>query len=292
MQYQTLVIINPHSGNGKAVLLEGFIEQELNASLFDYTIVRTEYAGHAKALAFDAVKRHLDLLIVIGGDGTVNEVLEAVKGSNTKLAIIPRGSGNGLARTLKIPMNPHKAIDVINQFNIKQIDLLRFGKEQSVNVAGVGFDAHIADCFSHSKRRGFITYIKMTIAEFFKYQVKEYCLDYEGKQIKVKAFLIAFANSVQFGNNAYIAPLAKMDDGLMDVCILKPFPIWAVPKIAFQVFTKKIHHSKYYESFKTEQVSISAKGLSVAQVDGEMIPVTDLIEVSVQPKSVQILIPN
>ncbi|MCK6649852.1 MAG: YegS/Rv2252/BmrU family lipid kinase, partial [Bacteroidia bacterium] len=210
-------IVNPVSGIGRQKVIEKLIDQLLDRTLFEYEIQYTKAAKHATELAKDAALRNFDIVVAVGGDGSVNETAKGLIGTKTAMAIIPAGSGNGLARHLKIPIDIKKAMEVINMGVISTVDSIRFNDETFVNVAGIGFDAHIGWEFAKFGKRGFSSYLKVIMREFPKYKARKYELEIDGKTIYPEAFLISFANGSQWGNNAYIAPTADISDGIMDI---------------------------------------------------------------------------
>ena len=220
MAEEILFIVNPISGTGKQKKLNKNLEKTLNYSLFNPTIVYTQHAGHATEMSREAIGRY-KYVIAVGGDGTVNEVVKALTGSETTMGIIPVGSGNGLARHLNIPMDMDEAIKVINKQLTERIDTVKINNELSVNVSGVGFDAHVAHKFAKNGKRGSIPYVKIAATEFQHYKTQAYKIVADGKPMFRNAFMISLANSAQFGNNALISPEAKIDDGLVDICIVR-----------------------------------------------------------------------
>ena len=215
MKQRILFLINPISGIGKQKTVEKIIEKELNPDRIKYEIAYTQYRRHAHELSKEAVGK-FDAVVAVGGDGTVNEVGSALINTDTALAIIPTGSGNGLARYLDIPIRVNKAMQVINEMTTKKIDSVLINDYVSLNVAGIGFDGHISHCFADLKSRGPLAYLRLINKEFIKYQSETYHITIEDKTYEVPAFLISFANSSQWGNNIQIAPGAKIDDGLID----------------------------------------------------------------------------
>ena len=216
-------IVNPLSGTHKKGEIPDIISQALDKTKFDYKVLFTEYAGHAAELTRNAVKGYTDIVVAVGGDGTVNEVARSLVHTSTALGIIPCGSGNGLARHLCIPMDIRKAIAIINQC---KIDLLDYGVINDLPffcTCGMGFDAFISLKFAGAGKRGPITYVENVLKEGLKYQPETYIVQDETGTKQYKAFLIACANASQYGNNAFIAPQASMTDGLMDVIIMEPF---------------------------------------------------------------------
>ena len=238
MKKKILIIINPYSGIGKHEQAEQAAREYLDTSLFEYKIISTETPEQAYEYSKEAVENAYDVVATAGGDGSIHQVGKALIGSNTLLGIIPAGSGNGLALHLKIPKKFSEAVKVINRLNTRTIDTavvtpdsLSGKSEIFVATAGVGFDAHIANEFSKFGRRGIISYIRVSLREYLRYKVKEYELDIpvgmengDDKTIIRKAFFIAIANSSQYGNNAEVAPKATIDDGYVNISILKKFP--------------------------------------------------------------------
>jgi diacylglycerol kinase (ATP) len=145
--------------------------------------------------------------VAVGGDGTVNEIASAIVGSSTALGVVPFGSGNGLARFLKIPMDTARSIKTLSAFKVETIDSGRMNGMPFFNMAGMGFDAHIAEVFSHGKTRGFITYIKSTFQEIVRYKPQLYRIDIDGVMYEREAFIISIANSSQWGNNVHVSPI-------------------------------------------------------------------------------------
>lgn len=218
-------IVNPISGIGRQKVIEKLIDEQLDRTLFDYEIAYTKAAKHAIELSKDAALRNIDIVVAVGGDGSVNETAKGLVNTNSALAIIPTGSGNGLARHLNIPLNLKKAMQVINKGKQTAIDSIQMNDETFVNVAGIGFDAHIGWEFAKFGKRGFSSYIKVITREFPKYKAQDFELIIDGNKVTKNAYLISFANGSQWGNNAYIAPTADISDGEMDIAILRDFKL-------------------------------------------------------------------
>ncbi len=281
-------IVNPISGVGKQKVIEKLVEEHLNKTIFDYKIVYTNAPKHATELAKQAVKDNFNIVVAVGGDGSVNEVAKGLIGTNTAMAIIPTGSGNGLARHLKIPLNLIKAMHLINNGNLKAIDSIQFNDEQFVNIAGIGFDAHIGWEFSKYGKRGFSSYIKVIMREFPKYKAQDYELIIDGKSYFKNAFLISFANGSQWGNNAYIAPLADVSDGLMDIAILKNVTFINSLSIGYRLLKKTLLNSSNLEIIKAKELIVKQNN-TIAHIDGEPIEVGNSITIKVNPKSLKLV---
>ncbi len=262
-------IVNPISGTTDKKSIVRMIPQYIDSERFSYTILYTDHQGHAAELSARAIQMGVDVVVAVGGDGTVNEVAKSLVHTSTALGIIPCGSGNGLARHLFIPMSPEGALQVLSDCNIRSLDYGRINGTPFFCTCGVGFDAFVSSKFAESGRRGLLTYIENTLREGLKYQPDTYEIEIEGETRKYKAFLIACANASQYGNNVYIAPDASMSDGLMDVTIMEPFGMLEAPQIAFQLFTKTIAQNSRIRTFRCRQMRIHRSSPGVIHFDGD-----------------------
>lgn len=288
-----LFIMNPISGGrqqqkGSFVKL---IEEHLDHTKFDHELVQSASAEHATELAQQAVRDQTDILVAIGGDGSVNQVARALIGTETILGIIPAGSGNGLSHYLEIPTNVVEAIKIINRRKITRIDSVNINNEIFFSIAGVGFDALIAKKYSQYGRRGFLPYFRLVTELYPLYKPKKYILTIDGQVISTRALMITFANSNQFGYNTVIAPGASVDDGLLDVCIVKKAPLVVIPVISHLIFTKKIDQSEYVTIIKGRHVEVKRSKNRRINLDGESIKLTKNLVLDVNPKSVRIIVP-
>lgn len=268
------------------------IDAELDHENLDYDIVHTDSADHARKFSKSATYLGYDCVVAVGGDGTVNEVARGMIGQDAALGIIPFGSGNGLARFMKIPMNSKKAIHAINNSRLETIDSATFNGMSFFNMAGIGFDAQISMEFAKLTTRGFSGYIKTTLRELRNYRPKEYTLTIDGKQYSRRAFMISIANSSQYGNDAHIAPNADIKDGLLDVCIVKKFPLYAFPVLAYRLMTKSAHRSNYVEIIQGKDIRIERAEAGPIHLDGEPFEMDKELHIQVQPLSVNILVPK
>jgi diacylglycerol kinase (ATP) len=282
------VIINPIAGGVRKNEIPLRIMERLKE--YEVEVVYTRAPHHATELAQDAVERHAEMIVVVGGDGSVNEVSQALVGTKTALAIIPTGSGNGLAHHLQIPLEIEKALDVIKAGKVETIDTIRVNDRYYLCVAGIGFDAEIGWAFSKFGHRGFLSYLLLTLKKLPTYEPRYYDLCIDGKQITREAFLIAFANSSQFGNDAYIAPTAEINDGYLDVIIMKRIPFYATAHVVHQLFNRSLDHSRYVEIIKCKDIVVSQHNLK-AHVDGEPILYPDGMHLQIVPSSLKVVVP-
>jgi len=232
-------IVNPIAGTRQKDFILENIRHHLPEELAT-KIIFTEYPGHAHDIATEMVRQGITTIVAVGGDGTVNEVASALVKTNCRLGIIPAGSGNGLARHLGIPLQVPEALELILHHRIQNIDAGKVNGKYFFCTCGTGFDASVGKKFSRDSRRGMLSYVRATIHQYINYSPKSYTLKTSNKKVKLKAFLVTFANSGQYGNNAYIAPNAVIDDGMLDLCILRPFPKTSTISLGLRLFFKNI----------------------------------------------------
>ena len=282
-------VVNPISGTqGKKAILK-WIDERLDQSIYDYSIVKTEYAGHATQIAANAVQEKVDVVVAIGGDGTINEIARSLVHTNTALGIIPCGSGNGLARHLRIPMEPKAAIDVLNRGHELCIDYGKINNIPFFCTCGVGFDAFISLKFADSGKRGLLTYLENTLHESLTYQPETYEIENEEGTMKYKAWLIACGNASQYGNDAYIAPQASLTDGLMDVTIMEPFTVLDVPSLSFQLFNKTIDQNSRVKTMRAKKIKIHRVTDGVMHFDGDPLMAGKELEVEIVPAGLRVI---
>ena len=265
------------------------IDKYLDHQKFRSTYVFTERIGHAFELALTAVNNKTEIVVAVGGDGTINEIASSLEGTRCIMGIIPCGSGNGLARSLSIPLNNKKALLRLNNLSTDQIDSGTINGKKFFNMAGVGFDAHISKMFAQSITRGITGYVKTTFQELATYQAQQYSIYIDGTLYEREAFMISIANSSQFGNNAHISPFASLKDGLLDVCIIKPFPFYSFPLMGIQMFSKTAHRSKFVEIIKGKEIKILRKSSAPVHLDGEPENMTSELHISIRPLSLTIV---
>lgn len=290
MKKKAVFIINLISGTSDKAAIPGLIDQYLDKTQFEYEIAVTQYAGHASEIAAKAKDDGVDVVVAIGGDGTVNEVARAIVHSSTALGIIPCGSGNGLARHLLLPLNVRKAIEVINRCEIRQLDYGIINGYHFFCTCGMGFDAFVSMKFAEAGKRGPITYVENVLREGLKYKPETYTIEDESGTLQYKAFLISCANASQYGNNAYIAPQASMSDGLMDVIIMEPFDVFEAPQISIEMFSKTLDKNSKIKTFRTRHLHIRRDKPGVIHYDGDPVMTGADIDVELKPKGINIIV--
>ncbi|MCQ2234738.1 MAG: diacylglycerol kinase family lipid kinase [Paludibacteraceae bacterium] len=274
-------IINPHSGTNKKVNLPNMIESIIDKNKFETTICFTEYAGHGNVLAKQFAVEGYDAVVACGGDGTVNEVASALTETDTALAVIPSGSGNGLARHLHIPLNAQGALELINKFPVSPLDYGTVNGKKFFCTCGSGFDAQVSADFAKQGTRGLLTYLKVILKDYWNYQPQTYIIDDGKEKHEEKAFVVTFANASQYGNDGFIAPLASAQDGLLDVCVLLPFHWYSIPKIAYQLLTRKLHHNSHLKIYKAKDVLLRRESAGPFHYDGDPTEFGEEIKVSI-----------
>ncbi|MFQ5823727.1 MAG: diacylglycerol/lipid kinase family protein [bacterium] len=290
MHKNITLILNPIAGGQKnkgkilKVVTEYFTD---NGYLI--TTQKTTRRGQATEFAVQAVDNNADLVVAIGGDGTINEVGSGLVNTDVTMGIIPCGSGNGLARSLNIPQNVEQACKLISQDNFCSIDVGKANSRYFFLIAGVGFDAVVGKRFDEYPRRGPIPYFYLGAKVFFAYRPERIKISFNSKILEINPFVIAVANGQQYGNGAIIAPDAKLNDGLFDICIVHRLTflqlIYTLPKL----FKGKIKSFQDAEFHKSQTVVIERKNPSLVNIDGEAVLESSVVECSILPKALKVI---
>jgi diacylglycerol kinase (ATP) len=282
MKKKIRFIINPISGGVKKAKVPQMIEEHLDHTLFDYDIAITQYKKHAKSIAAESAREGIDIVCAVGGDGSVHEVGTALVGTKCHLAIIPTGSGNGLARHLKIPLKTPQAIQNINELNSLVMDTGLANDKPFLGVGGYGFDAFIAKRFDEYHIRGFWGYAQLKI------QLEQQSNGQPGELIKGKYLLCSIANSSEFGNGFCISPHSNVIDGKLEFVLLSKFAFWKTLGILSRFFFKKIEGSRHIRIVSFEKARITLE-TPLAHYDGEPVDVRKEINIQIVPKSLHVL---
>lgn len=289
---QLLLIINPISGVGDKGYIEALVKEHLEP--FGYTI-STAYTcarGDATRLARKAVDEKFTGVLAAGGDGTVNEVAAALCDTGVVLGIVPCGSGNGLARHLRIPIDPVKALKIIEDGNVINCDYGSVNERPFFCTFGVGFDAAVSDNFAKRQRRGKLTYLKSAIEEYVKFHPQVYAVSANGHVLTEKAFLIAVCNASQYGNNAYIAPDASITDGQLDITIVHAGTPLDTALVGVDLFTGYINSNTLIHTFRAPSAVIYRKEAGPAHIDGEPVTIADTMDIKCHAGALNIFAPN
>ncbi len=283
-------IINPISGTTSKKEMPKAIEETFDSDSFQTAIFYTEHSGHAETIARQQAACGDDIIVAVGGDGTVNEVARALVKTHSALGIVPCGSGNGLARHLCIPMDTRRALAIIKECKTEQFDYGVVNGLPFFCTCGMGFDAFISLKFAESGKRGPITYVENVLREGLRYKPEVYEITDDSQTVQYKAFLIACANASQYGNNAYIAPGATMKDGKMDVIIMEPFNAIEAPQIAADLFLKTLTTNSKIKTFRTESIHIHRSTPGAIHYDGDPIMTNSDIDVHIEHLGINIVV--
>lgn len=286
-------IVNPISGVLHKEVIVLYLKSLFTADNgYEPLFYKTICAGDACAKARELSGEGYDIIVAVGGDGTVNEVAGGLVNSRTKMGIIPVGSGNGLARHLRIPISYQRAAEVIMRESVQKIDAGMINDQLFFCTAGLGFEAVIGDKFNNAPTRGLMTYVEFCAREYTKYRREIYNIEIGGNRYRYKAFLITLANSSQWGNNAFIAPDANISDGMIDVVVWKKAPLVSMPLLTMGLFLKTIRHSEYIDRFRCKELHITRSREGLIQFDGESRMMGREINVSVLFHAVNAIVPD
>jgi len=277
------MIVNPYSGNRRGKHVADLIAGKLS-SKYDIDFYFTEGAGSATR---EAEKRIdvIEAVFVVGGDGTINDVLQGVACSQINMGVFPFGSGNATALELGI-RSMSLGISKILKGDVRIIDCGRLNNRYFMNLAGIGFDSVVANDFQARKQRGLVGYILVSGKNFLNYRPISLTFKSEGITWEEKVFMVSIANMRQMGNNALIAPMAKPDDGKLDLCIVKPFPHLMLPEMGFKLFSGKLEESEYYHHRYINNLQVEGD-FEYVHIDGEPVRADGIIDVSIVPESVR-----
>lgn len=284
-------VVNPKSGVERQKVVQHAIEQYLDKELFTYEIQFTQYAKHGTELAREAAKAGAYGVVAVGGDGSANDIAAGLLGSDTVLAIFPKGSGNGMARTMEIPLKDREAIETINRNKVVKMDVGFVNDQLFISNAGVGFDALIAKKFAKSVRRGLAVYSWLVTKYLWLYNEWDWRIIVDGKEIKTRAFLVNIANGRQFGYNFQIAPDADWKDGLLDVVVIKKFPKILGSSLVIRAMNGTLTKSPFVEHYRGKEITIVHPDLKLMQTDGDAHPCSNRLEFKIQAAAQKVIVP-
>ncbi len=292
MKKKILFVINQKSGVKGKTDFPALIDSCIDKNTIDSEIAFTKAPKHGTQLSREAASKGYDVVVAVGGDGSVNEVAKGLMGFETALGFIPTGSGNGMARHMKIPMDYKKALEVINTGREVRIDTFKVNDEFCIGTFGVGFDGHVAHLFANSSKRGFVSYIKIVLSEFYKYKPTRYEMKIDGEDFSKECFLLTFANSSQFGNNAVIAPFAEVQDGILDISMVRQFPLISAPMLLFRLMNETIHKSRFFNMKRAKEIIVKNNTELQGHIDGEPVTFATDLQIKIVPSSLNVLVPN
>lgn len=282
-------ICNPISGTGFDPFIENTIFLHTDRNEFDAEYLLTERVGHAFELAMEAVQANYYAVVAIGGDGTVHEIASALLGSQTALAIIPRGSGNGLALHLGLPTRVSEQVKLVYQGKPSPVDSVYFNEEPFFNMAGLGFEAEVAHNFANSQLRGWFSYLKNIINCWKGSKEFDVELKVKGHTIKDKFWQITIANGSQYGNNLKISPNSELDDAEFELLLMKKPGAFKVIHLVLKSFFNINLNKKLMQIYACSEAEINAN-TTFAHADGEpIVNFNGKLKLKINPKSILII---
>ena len=282
-------LVNPKSGVSSKKRIPQMVERYIDRSKYDFEIIYTQYAGHAYELAKEAAERGVDVVVAVGGDGTVNEVGRGLVHTNTAMGVIPCGSGNGFARHLGIPISVKRSIEFINNAEPLVIDYGKLNGHPFFCSCGMGFDARVSDDFAKCGSRGLLSYVKTTLVDWVKYKPETYVVETPHFKKEFKAFVVACGNASQYGNNAYITPFASMRDGMITVSVLSPFSTVEMPLVATKLFRHTFDNSSHVTTIATSWMRVTRTAPGPVHYDGEPCEMDAELVVEMVPDGIKVL---
>jgi YegS/Rv2252/BmrU family lipid kinase len=259
-------------------------------------VALTREPGHASRLARESAERGDDALLAVGGDGTVNEAASGLIGSRTALGVIPMGSGNGLARTLGVPLRPEGALNALEHAVVRRMDVGRANGGLFLNVAGAGFDAAVGEDFhQHGRRggrRGVFTYVRLSAARVLSYVPQTYTLRTGEQTFEGRALVIAFVNGRQYGGGAVLSPNGRLDDGVFDVALIEAAPAWELLVGAPRLFLGGLESFRPFRLLRTTEALLEGPVPFPHHRDGEPEPAVARLEVRLEPRALAVLVPR
>jgi len=259
-------------------------------------VALTQGPGDASRLARESAERGDDAVLAVGGDGTVNEAASGLIGSRTALGVIPMGSGNGLARTLGVPLKPESALNALEHAVVRRMDVGRANGGLFLNVAGAGFDAAVGEDFHHhgrrGGRRGVFTYVRLSAARVFSYVPETYVLRAGDQTFDGRALVVAFVNGRQYGGGAVLSPRGRLDDGVFDVAIIEAAPAWELLLGAPRLFLGGLESFRPFRLLQATEAVLEAQAPFPHHRDGEPEPAVARLEVRLEPRALDVLVPR
>ncbi|MGI4873901.1 MAG: diacylglycerol/lipid kinase family protein [Janthinobacterium lividum] len=288
----TCFIFNPKAGTGRAADFPALLARHFGpATGGNYVLRPTEGPGHATELARAAAQDGCRVVVAVGGDGTVNEVGQGLLHQpGTALGIVPRGSGNGLARHLKVPLNLGAALRRLRQPTFSRIDVGTLNGRPFFCTAGLGFDARVSQQFAQAGSRGLSTYLRVTFQEYQTFEPVPMVVEMEGQTLQTNCYVLAFANASQYGNNAYIAPDANLQDGLLDMCLMDALPPWRAVQVMLGMALGTLPRTGGAAYRHVRQATVHAAAPLGCHADGDYLGHATEFEIGLLPLALEVAV--
>jgi diacylglycerol kinase (ATP) len=286
---KTLFLVNARSGVNRRLDLAPLIRESWE---WEHEIVACGPTEDLDDVIRSAAANGVRICYAVGGDGTVHEVAKRLVNTDLTLGILPTGSGNGLARHLGLPLELRASLRACSALRIETIDTATANGMPFVNTMGIGFDAWVADAFSSAGTRGLQTYVRVGLRGLARYAPEEYELTIDGETTRRRAFVIAVANASQYGNNARIAPLASLQDGLLDVTLIEHASLLRIPILAARLFAGSLHRARGVSTFRGRRITITRLTAGPAHLDGEPVTMPESLTIEIVPRSLRVIVPE
>jgi YegS/Rv2252/BmrU family lipid kinase len=286
---KTLFLVNTRSGANRRRDLAPLIRE---AWEWEHEIVSCGSKEDLDDVIRNSAAGGVRIVYAVGGDGTVHEVAKRLVNTDLVLGVLPTGSGNGLARHLGLPMDLRASLRACSALRIETIDTATVNGTPFVNTMGIGFDAWVADAFSSAGTRGLRTYVRVGLRGLARYASEEYELTIDGETIRRRAIIIAVANASQYGNNALIAPLASLQDGLLDVTLIEHASFLRLPILVAQLFAGNLHRARGVSTMRGRSITITRRAPGAAHLDGEPVTMPESLTIEIVPRSLRVIVPE
>lgn len=290
MRQKILFIVNPFSGVSNKDNFTSQLEQYLDKNRFESKVIFSEYPMHANEIAKTEQNKH-DIIIAVGGDGTINEVASAMLYTETKFGIIPMGSGNGLAMHLEIKRTISDSCKIINALKTKRIDACVVNGLPFFNVSGIGFDAYVAHKTKFNESRGILPYIMESLKNSIDFKPFDVRLEFESNVIDTKTINIIVANGSMYGYNFSISPDSNLSDGLFEIIVVKDTSLLNYFTHSYRLINKTIDQSPFIDTYKAKSLEIQLNNKNYLHIDGEAHDISDTVRYELAEKAIELIIP-
>lgn len=286
------LLINPISGTKKAAKKKAAsdLERLIRSAGHKFDQRYTYYKGHGLELAEEAEEDGVDVLILAGGDGTINEVIPALLESNLALAILPLGSGNGIARSLGIPIALNQAVSCVLNGKEEKVDVGKINDHYFLGITGIGFDAHIARKFQSQAKRGLLKYAWLILKDCISYRAKSIEVRKEGELFYAESFMLSVGNANQFGNNVYLDKSASMKDGKLSLVMIRKTSVFRLVLLLIRSFLGRLPQSKFVLFTEGSDFELITEE-KIAHTDGEPIEINSPVKISLKRNGISIILP-
>lgn len=285
----TAFIVNSRIGKKKMIAFRRSLSIHFGDKL--HMVKMTAYAGHAPLLAEEAIRQGATRIVAVGGDGTVNEIVQVLGNTEIALGIVPLGSGNGLARHCRIPLQIDAAVALLVDAKVVTIDLGKANDYYFVSNTGVGFDALVCRKIKETNRRGLMMYVRYVFKQFFSYKSNFYDINIDGHEIRKKAYFLNVANGKEFGYGFKISPNASIQDQLLNLIVVEEISIFNAVAFVIDGWKGSLYRNKYVYHTIAKRIQIKSPNKMELQTDGDARDCGVFCHIFVCPNALKLLVP-